>query len=162
MWFDLAINPRVYRDWRHCLAFGFGSGLARKAPGTWGTLAAMPCCTALWWWLPWWAYGAVLLAMFVLGVWCCTEVSRELGVHDHGGIVWDEWVGYGIVLLGMPVAGWMPLAAFLLFRVFDIAKPWPVSWCDRHVHGGLGIMLDDVVAAGMAWVVLACLVWFVT
>ena len=160
MWFDIAINPRVYRDWRHCLAFGLGAGLARKAPGTWGTLAAMPLCVTGWYCLPWWAYGVLLSVMFALGVWCCEQVSRELGVQDHGGIVWDEWVGYGVVLLGVPASIWVPVVAFVLFRLFDIVKPWPVSWCDRHVHGGLGVMLDDLVAGGMAWVVLQCLTRF--
>lgn len=154
MLFDLAINPRVFRDWRHCLAFGFGSGLARRAPGTWGTLAAVPFSVLVWWCLPVWGHAALLCVMGAAGVWICHGVAQELGVHDHGGIVWDEWVGYGITLWAVPFVWWAPLLAFALFRFFDIAKPWPVSWCDRQLHGGLGIMLDDVVAGLMACAVM--------
>lgn len=155
--FDRNINPHVYRNWRHLLAFGFGSGLARQAPGTWGTLAAMPFCCALWWWLPLWAFALALLAMAMLGVLVCERVAQDLGVHDHGGIVWDEWVGYGIALLALPPDWYWPLLAFVAFRVFDIAKPWPISRIDENVHGGLGIMLDDMLAGVLACVALHAL-----
>lgn len=140
------VTPRtVFRDPVHFLAFGFGSGLIRPAPGTWGTLAAVPLYLLLAP-LPWWGYlAAVLLAMW-LGVWLCGESARRLGVHDHPGIVWDEFVGLWITLLAAP-AGWPWLVlGFVLFRFFDAVKPWPIRWFDRQVHGGLGIMLDDVVA----------------
>lgn len=152
--FDLSINPRVFKSWRHLLAFGFGSGLARKAPGTWGTLAAMPLCCAMWVWLPLWAFVLVLFAMIVLGVMVCDSVAQDLGVHDHGGIVWDEWVGYGISLTALPLAWYWPLLAFIFFRLFDIWKPWPISVCDKKINGGAGIMLDDMLAGFFACVVL--------
>jgi len=152
--FDRTINPKVFIDWKHCLAFGLGSGLTRTAPGTWGTLAATPFCCALWWLLPAWLFAAVLCAMIVLGVWVCQEVAQDLGVHDHGGIVWDEWVGYGITLFALPLQWYWPVLAFALFRLLDIAKPWPISWCDKHVHGGLGIMLDDIAAGILSCVCL--------
>jgi phosphatidylglycerophosphatase A len=144
----------VFRDWRHFVAFGFGSGTARVAPGTVGTVAAIPvfvlCLAAL----PPWLYAVSVVAAFALGVWVCDGVSRDLGVDDHGGIVFDEFVGYWIAMFMLPTGwGWI-LAGFIAFRLFDIWKPWPVRWFDRNVHGGLGIMLDDVVAGAMACLAL--------
>jgi phosphatidylglycerophosphatase A len=151
--FDPAINPRALRNWRHWLAFGLGSGLAKFAPGTLGTLVAIPLYLLLAQ-LPAWLYAVVVLAAFALGVWVCTTVSRDLGVHDHGGIVWDEFVGYWITMFMMPASWTWVLAGFALFRLFDIWKPWPIRWFDANVHGGLGIMLDDAVAAVAAGAVL--------
>lgn len=151
--FDLRINPRVFRDWRHCLAFGFGSGLARYAPGTFGTLVAVPFYLVLAT-LPPWLYAVTVVAAFALGTWLCNVVSAGLGVHDHGGIVFDEFVGYWITMFLLPPTwGWM-LAGFVAFRVFDIWKPWPIRWFDRNVPGGFGIMIDDVVAGACAFGVL--------
>ncbi|MFO1406357.1 MAG: phosphatidylglycerophosphatase A [Steroidobacteraceae bacterium] len=148
--FDLATNPRVFRDWKHCVAFGLGSGLARLAPGTWGTLVAIPFWLLLVQ-LPPWLYAVTVVAAFALGSWVCDAVSRDLGVHDHGGIVFDEFVGYWITMFLVPptVAG--VVAGFVAFRVFDIWKPWPIRWFDRNVHGGFGVMFDDVVAGLVAW-----------
>lgn len=146
----------------HLISFGFGSGLARHAPGTWGTLAAVPLwllLSALTW--PWYL-GACLL-LFLIGCWATGESARLLHVSDYPGFVVDEFVGFLLTALPLVVAyhylswkalAWLPLA-FVLFRVFDILKPWPVSWCDRHVHGGLGVMLDDAVAGLLAAAVLA-------
>ena len=147
--FDLAINRRVFADWRHFLAFGFGSGLARYAPGTFGTLASIPLYLALAR-LPPWLYAVTVIAAFALGCWVCEVVSRDLRVHDHGGIVFDEFVGYWITMFLLP-AGWpWVLAGFAAFRLFDIWKPWPIRWCDRNIEGGFGIMFDDVVAGACA------------
>jgi phosphatidylglycerophosphatase A len=127
-------------------AFGFGSGLARFAPGTMGTLVAVPFALLLKQ-LPGFAYGAVLAALFLAGVWICGAASRALGRHDPGGIVWDEMVGYWLTVALLPPAwGWW-LAAFVLFRLFDILKPWPIRQAERSLGGGWGIMLDDVLAA---------------
>ena len=91
-------------------------------------------------------YSVVVVAACIAGVFICEQASRELGVHDHPGIVWDEFTGFWLCMWAVP-PGWASLlVAFLVFRVLDIAKPWPISWCDRNVHGGLGIMLDDIVA----------------
>ena len=151
--FDPAINPRVFRDWRHCLAFGFGSGLARYAPGTFGTLVAIPFYFLLAA-LPPWLYAVTVIAAFALGTWLCDQVSAGLGVHDHGGIVFDEFVGYWITMFLLPPTwGWV-LAGFVAFRLFDIWKPWPIRWFDRNVGGGFGVMFDDVVAGACAWGVL--------
>lgn len=139
----------------HFLAFGFGSGLAAKAPGTWGTLAAYPLFFLLWalgvkgLWL-----AGLCLPLFVVGVWFCSVTGKALGVHDHGGIVWDEIVAMLLVLSITPETPLAWLLAFALFRLFDITKPWPISWLDQHVHGGLGVMLDDLVAALFAMLVL--------
>lgn len=128
------------------LAFGFGSGLVPFAPGTAGTLMAVPFAIGLkqlsqpWYW-------SVLLLTFVSGVWVCDHVSRRLGVHDHGGIVWDEMVGYWLAVALVPLHWPWLLAAFVLFRIFDILKPWPIALLDKKISGGLGIMIDDILAA---------------
>lgn len=129
----------------HCLAFGFGSGLAPRAPGTFGTVAAVP----LYWLASEFSlslYAAIVLIAFLLGIYLCGKTAADLGVHDHPGIVWDEFVGFWITMFAAP-AGWpWVVAGFLLFRLFDICKPWPINRVDKGMHGGLGIMLDDVMA----------------
>jgi len=137
----------------HFFAFGFGSGLAPFAPGTVGTIAAIPLYLLLEQLsLP--LYLGVVVLAFIFGIWVCGRAGDDLGVHDHGGIVWDEFVGFWVTMIAAP-AGWQWIVAgFLLFRLFDIWKPWPISWADRQVSGGLGVMLDDIVAGGLAFVVL--------
>jgi len=143
----------VWRNPWHFIAFGFGSGAMRKAPGTWGSLVGLAFVPLLQL-LPHWGYGLILLLGSLFGFWLCGKVSRDLGVHDHGGIVWDEIVGIWITLwLAPPGWPWL-LAGFLLFRLLDILKPWPISWVDRRVHGGVGIMLDDLLAGAGAWLLL--------
>ncbi|PID34355.1 MAG: phosphatidylglycerophosphatase A [Thiotrichales bacterium] len=140
----------------HFLAFGFGSGLSPKAPGTMGTLAAIPLYLLLVQ-LPFAYYVLVLVVAIVVGIWLCGESARLLGVHDHGGIVWDEFVGFWLTMLIAP-AGWVwVVVGFALFRLFDIWKPWPIRIIDRKVEGGLGIMLDDILAGIYALVVLQAL-----
>jgi len=139
------------RDPVHLLAFGFGSGTAARAPGTWGSLAAIP----FWFtfaWLPPGFYWLVVLTAFLLGIWLCGKTADDLKVHDHGGIVWDEFVGMWIVLGLIPSSFLGLLTGFVLFRFFDVIKPWPISWLDARAPGGLGIMVDDVVAGVMALV----------
>ncbi|MCB1706419.1 MAG: phosphatidylglycerophosphatase A [Halioglobus sp.] len=139
------------------LAFGFGSGLSPKAPGTAGTLVAIPLylLIAQWSLLH---YTAVVLLAALAGIWICGAASRQLQVHDHPGIVWDEFVGFWITLWALPPDwGWV-LAGFVLFRLFDIVKPWPISVLDRRVGGGFGIMIDDILAGVMACVTLH-IVW---
>lgn len=135
------------------LAFGFGSGLAPRAPGTAGTLMAIPLYLLLAG-LPLPAYLLVVLLVSLVGVWICHRAAQQLGVHDHPGIVWDEFAGYFVTMIPAP-AGWpWVIAGFVLFRLFDIWKPWPVSWADRKVSGGLGIMLDDLLAGIIAGFIL--------
>jgi len=154
---------QVLRSPVHLLAFWFGSGLSPRGPGTAGTVAAIPLWLLLRWWspsLP--VYLGLLVVLFVFGCWVCGESAKRLGVHDYGGIVFDEVVGLLITCVPLLPAlgwvrgreGWWLLAAFLLFRLFDIWKPWPIAWFDRRVEGGFGIMLDDVLAAIYAGLLL--------
>jgi len=138
------------------LAFGFGSGLSPFAPGTMGTLVAVPFIFALKS-LGTPAFWIVLILLFLLGIWLCDQVSHKLGVHDHGGIVWDEMVGYWLSMAFVPLQWQWLLAAFVLFRFFDIVKPWPIRQLDQKVSGGFGIMIDDVVAALFTIIILAVL-----
>lgn len=107
-------------------------------------------------------YWAVLAAFFLLGVWLCGRVTRELGVHDHGGIVWDEMVGYWLAVAFVPLKWPWLLAAFVLFRFFDILKPWPIRQVDKHVDGGFGIMIDDILAAIYTMALLAMAQYFIS
>jgi phosphatidylglycerophosphatase A len=138
---------------RRFLALGLGSGLAPFAPGTFGTLAAIPLYLLLEP-LSLAYYLIAVIAAFILGIWLCDVTARQLEVHDHPGIVWDEFVGYWITMIMAP-AGWQWIAVgFVLFRLFDILKPWPIRWIDKKVGGGFGIMLDDVLAGIFGWLVL--------
>lgn len=156
---SMGVRPDL-RNPIHLLAFGFGSGLAPRAPGTWGTIAAL---------LPWYflqqlplaGYIAAIVVAAIAGISICGRTARDLGVHDHGGIVWDEFVGLWIALLWVPAEPFWVLTGFLFFRVFDIFKPWPISWCDRHATGGFGIMVDDLLAGVAACAALQLLMWWV-
>jgi len=145
------------------LACGFGSGLTPVAQGTFGSLAAL---------LPWLLlrslsmplYLSVLVVGFVVGVWACDVAGRALGVDDHRSLVWDEFIGQWIALVPLlipallpirPSIWWLLLAGFALFRLFDVWKPWPIRWMDRHLKGGMGVMVDDVAAGIFAAIVLA-------
>lgn len=146
------LNPSCF------LALGFGSGLLPVAPGTAGTLAAIPLYLLLQD-LSLGAYLALVLVSVFGGILVCGYTAARLGVHDHPAIVWDEVVGYLITMTAAP-AGWLWVAAgFVLFRLFDILKPWPIGWFDRRVHGGTGIMLDDVIAGVFAGALLQMMVY---
>lgn len=137
------------------LACGFGSGLAPVAQGTFGSLAAI---------LPWWLWLRhesmsinllVIVMGFAIGVWACDVSGRVLGVDDHRSLVWDEFIGQWIALLPALLAPWWAVVlGFALFRLFDVWKPWPIRWLDRHMKGGLGVMIDDVIAGIFAAIVL--------
>ena len=140
------IDPTLLKSPLHLLALGFGAGLSPKAPGTVGSLLALvPAWLMLN--LSWPSQLAIALAICGLGVFICGASARELGVHDHPGIVFDE---IAAMLLLVPLipdgAGWL-LAGFVLFRAFDIGKPWPIRDIDHRMTGGAGIMLDDLIAA---------------
>ncbi len=138
-------------------ALGFGSGLSKYAPGTMGTLLAVPLYLLLEP-LPLHYYLLVAMVVTLVGIWLCDRSAKTLGVHDHPGIVWDEIAGYLLTMAAAP-SGWeWVLLGFCLFRLFDIWKPWPIKVIDRKVEGGFGIMLDDVVAALFAWGVLQLIV----
>jgi phosphatidylglycerophosphatase A len=139
----------------HLVAFGFGAGLVPVAPGTWGTLLALPI-----YWLASPRLEAVefllmLAVLFALGVWACEVTGRAIGAADHGGMVWDETVAFLLVLFFAPATLPWQAAAFLLFRLFDILKPPPIRYYDQALKGGFGVMLDDLIAASYALLVLA-------
>lgn len=146
-------DPRILRDPVHLVAFGFGAGLSPYAPGTFGTIVGIPFVLLM---APLGlaAQLALVFAGFLAGIYVCGESARRLGVHDHGGIVWDEVVGYAITMLAVPAEPLWLLAGFGLFRFFDIVKPWPIREADHSLKGGLGIMLDDVLAGIFAGAIL--------
>jgi len=137
----------------HLLAIGFGAGCVPKMPGTVGTLVGILFYLPMVY-LSWPVYIGVTIVLFLLGVWLCEVTANHLGVHDHGGIVWDEIVGFLITMTAVPPDWRFVLLGFVLFRLFDIWKPWPINWLDRKVSGGLGIMLDDLVAGIYALIIL--------
>jgi phosphatidylglycerophosphatase A len=153
-----ATATNIFRDPFLFVAFGFGSGLARPGPGTAGTLLAIP----FYWLLIQLSFPVYLLIVLIAlsaGIWVCDVASRRLGVHDHSGIVWDEMVGLWITMIAVPVSIPLVVIGFVLFRLFDIFKPWPISWLDKHVSGGFGIMIDDVLAAVFANLCLQALLY---
>lgn len=139
----------------HFIALGFGAGLARFAPGTFGTLLGWALGAFLGTLLPAPGLLALIAAFFLLGVWACGVTGRHLGAHDHGGMVWDEVVAFMLVVAIVPAEVAWQLAAFVLFRFFDIAKPPPIRSLERRWQGGFGVMADDLLAAGYALLVLA-------
>jgi len=143
----------ILRNPVHWPALGFGLGAAPFAPGTFGTLLGIPLYLLLAG-LPLIAYAGAVAGLFLLGIVACRITARSLGVHDHPAIVFDEVVGFLIAMALAPAdARWLA-AGFVLFRLFDIWKPWPIRWIDRRVRGGLGIMLDDALAGIYALLVL--------
>ncbi|MCG5529514.1 phosphatidylglycerophosphatase A [Halorhodospira halochloris] len=149
----------------HFLALGFGSGLAPIAPGTFGTLAALPLVAVLLW-LPVTVYVVGTALALITGVWICAKAAEDIGVHDHSAIVWDEIAGFLVaalpLALGLEFVNLLVDVAilFALFRIFDALKPWPISWLDNNLGGGLGIMVDDVAAGGAAAAVFLMLLLF--
>jgi len=129
----------------HWLSMVFGSGLMPKAPGTFGTLATIPLIVLT-------ASQSLLVKLIilvlvsVLGIWICGKSAELLGEHDHGSIVWDELAGFYLTMIFIPFSWAGLVVGFVLFRLFDIIKPWPIKQLDAQVHGGLGIMLDDIIA----------------
>ena len=155
----------MMRDVRGWIATGLGSGLAPVAPGTFGTLAALPACWALGHYLPLWGYLLATVSLFCIGWWAAGWVVRTYKVEDPGVIVIDEWAGMAITWL--PVAYWpqtqnfwlILVTAFVAFRVTDIVKPWPASWADAKVQGGFGAMLDDAFAGLWSAGIMLLLLW---
>ena len=142
----------------HFCSLGFGSGLMKKAPGTWGTLLGLIIFVGLEKLMPpvgWQSQFLFVSVSFLVGIWFCGVTADALNTHDHGAIVWDEFVGIWMTLLIVPMTWFYVGMAFALFRLFDILKPWPIGWIDKRVSGGFGIMLDDVLAAGYAMLCLA-------
>ncbi|ESE40705.1 phosphatidylglycerophosphatase A [Shewanella decolorationis] len=156
---DQALSRLSLKNPIHFLALGFGSGLAAKAPGTFGTLAAVPLYLLLAQ-LPLSWYLAVTLVCVLAGIYICDKAAKDMGVHDHGAIVWDEVAGLLITMIAAPAGVLWLIVGFVLFRLFDIIKPWPIRWLDAKVEGGFGIMIDDVLAGIFALVCLQVIVVF--
>ncbi len=140
----------------HLLSLGFGAGLLPKAPGTFGTLVGI-LAVLVFAPLGLNAYIGVVFMFALLGIFLCGETGKALKIHDDPAIVWDEIVGYMIAVIAIPITWQSLLIAFVLFRFFDIRKPWPISWLDRKVTGGLGVMLDDIIAGLFTLVILHAL-----
>lgn len=136
------------------IATGCGIGLLPLAPGTWGSLAALPTAWLITVLAGPWALLAASLVAFALGVWASGQYARTSGVKDSQSIVIDEIAGQWLALLAAPLDPLAYLGAFVMFRLCDIAKPWPANWADRNVPGGLGVMLDDVIAGAYALMVV--------
>lgn len=153
-------KPSLHTVWNnpiHFLAFGFGSGTLPWAPGTWGTIAAIPIYLLLRD-LSLFYYIILLSVVILAGIWICDVAEKAVGIPDYSGIVWDEIAGFLLTMLAVP-PGWQWIVlGFILFRLFDIWKPWPIRWIDQFVKGGLGVMLDDLLAAVYAGVSLQILI----
>ena len=153
------LAPRtIWTNPVHFLAFGLGTGASPYAPGTVGTLLGIPLVYLLSQW-PIWVYLIATVALTAVGVWVCDKTSKDIGVHDHGGIVIDEVAGYMVTMIAVPVNVWTLTAAFFIFRFFDIIKPWPIAWLDKKVQGGLGIMVDDLLAGVYGLAVIWIGIW---
>ncbi len=152
------IRQIVLRNPVHMFSFGFGAGFSPIAPGTMGTLVAIPIFLLVTAFSPI-IYLIFLTTLFFVGCWAAGLTANALNVHDHPGIVIDEIVGYLITMLFVPVTWYWVVMGFLLFRLFDIWKPWPISILDKRVKGGLGIMLDDVLAAFYSLLSLHLVIW---
>ena len=155
-----SIKQIILRNPVHMFSFGFGAGLSPFAPGTVGTLVAIPIFLLVAAFPPI-IYLIFVTTLFFAGCWTAGQTANVLNVHDHPGIVIDEIVGYLITMLFVPVTWYWMLLGFLLFRLFDIWKPWPISIIDRRIQGGLGIMLDDVLAAFYSLLSLHLVIWSV-
>lgn len=155
---DLLARPTlsfVYSHPAHFIAFGGGVGLIPFAPGTFGTLLALPIFSGLQQLLAPWTFLVVIVALFWLGAWACAVAGRALGVADHGGMVWDEVVAFLLVLFFVPAGGYWQAFAFVVFRFFDIFKPPPIRYYDRMLKNGFGVMWDDLLAAGYTLLIIA-------
>ncbi len=153
---DRSLARQVLRDPVHWIAFGFGAGLLPIAPGTWGSALA----AVIFWLAPPLAlqtHAIIVIGGFILGVWLCGVSARRLGVHDHPGIVFDEIVAMWATLAVVPRLALWSVIAFFVFRVMDVWKPWPIREADHRIPGGLGIMLDDALAAAFAAVIVSSL-----
>lgn len=157
----LNIAPRtIWQRPLYFIAFGFGSGAMPYMPGTFGTLMAIPFYLLIQN-LPVITYSLIMILITLFGIWICDILSKELKEQDPPGMVWDEIAGYGITMIGAPKGWFWIWLGFILFRIFDIWKPGPIGIIDRKLHGGLGIMLDDVVAAICSCLVLQLMARFI-
>ncbi len=146
----------------HFVALGFGAGVSRFAPGTVGTLLGFPLYWLIAPHLAALEMLALIVVLFVIGVWACGVTGRHLGISDHGGMCWDEVVAFMLILFVAPEGPWWQAAAFFLFRFFDVVKPSPIRELELRMKGGFGVMFDDILAAGYTLLALAIIkrLWF--
>jgi phosphatidylglycerophosphatase A len=150
------IPDTVWQNPLHFVAFGFGTGTIPFAPGTFGTLIAIPFYLLMQPLSPLW-YLTVTVLIILGSIWICSKATQDIGVEDHQGMCLDEVVGFIVTMFCVP-HGWQWIfMGFILFRLFDIWKPWPIRLADKHVHGGFGIILDDVLAGVVSCIVLQIL-----
>ena len=157
---QLPIPHSVWEKPSHFIAFGFGSGTFPFAPGTFGTLMAMPFYVALHALSPL-NYLFFLIVITIGSMWLCDKVSKEIQTHDHPGMCLDEIVGYLVTMFTIPFGFKWMILGFILFRVFDILKPWPIRWMDQKIHGGFGMILDDVMAGIYSLLILKIISWMI-
>lgn len=152
------IYRKVWTDPRYFICYGLGSGLLPKMPGTWGTAMAVSvyCVLAK---LPVIPYMLCIMLLGLYAISACDQLSKEIGVHDDPGMNIDEFIGYLVTMIGMPVTGWAVVLGFAYFRLFDIWKPWPIRWFDKNVGGGFGMIIDDVIAGLAAMIALHITGW---
>ncbi len=152
----------VFSHPAHFIAFGFGAGLSRFAPGTAGTLVGFPIYWLIAPYYSAWEMLALIGVLFAIGVWACGVAGRNLGISDHGGMCWDEIVAFLLILEVAPEGLYWQVAAFFLFRIFDVVKPSPIRELEKRIKGGFGVMFDDILAAGYTLLALAVVkrIWF--
>lgn len=147
------VPDKVWTDPLYFIGFGLGSGAMPIAPGTFGTLFAIPIYLMLRP-LPLTAYLFVVLVFCIFSMWVCEKLSQEIKIHDHPGMSIDEFAGFLVAMINAPLGwGWV-LSGFILFRIFDILKPYPISWMDKNIHGGVGMVLDDIAAGFVSFLLL--------
>lgn len=157
------INRAPHSIWTnpiHFIGCGFGVGAIPIFPGTFGTLLALPIYFVIQP-LPLLIYIVITVILNLVGIWICGKINQDFGTTDHSAAVWDEIASFLIVMIAVPPTWYFILMGFLLFRIFDIWKPWPISWLDKNIHGGLGVMLDDIAAAIISWIILQVLVFII-
>ena len=150
------IPEKVWQDPLYFIAFGFGVGALPIAPGTFATLLAIPFYLALAQ-LPLYFYIAAVVLIFAASVFVSDRLSKEINIHDHPGMCIDEFVGFFVTMINAPHGFWWIALGVVLFRIFDIWKPWPISYLDKNVHGGFGMIIDDVVAGLFAFAIIQLL-----
>jgi len=154
------VPKAVWRNPLYFIAFGFGSGAAPFAPGTFGTLAAIPFYLLLSM-LPLSAYFVFLLLFIIFTSWLCDYISRQTHTHDHPGMCIDEFAGFFVTMTAAPAGWWWIFIGFVLFRFFDIVKPWPISYVDKNIHGGFGMIFDDVLAGMYSFLIMQIIYMYI-
>lgn len=156
---SIPLNGSIWQNPIHFLTCGFGIGTFPYFPGTVATAAAIPLVLFLSRFSPL-IYSIICAVLFLIGIYLCGKTNRDFHTDDHPAAVFDEIATFPVTMFGLPIQWQYLLAAFLLFRFFDIVKPWPISWADKHIHGGFGVMFDDLLAALATLAILHAILYF--